>query len=252
MKLSYGKTFVLGFGFLGVSAIWAIYNAFVPLFLAQKFGLGPAFIAFFLSLDNTAALFIQPPVGVWSDKLRTPIGRRMPFIAFAAPAAALAFAMMPLAAILPLFVVCTVTLMTAMAVWRTPVMALAADVTPSPLRSQASGVISFMGGVGGIIAYFGGASLAEANPAYPFWLGAAVVTIAAVLLVIFVKEPKTYASDEVGIDESQPGFFASLREIVINPDKSTLFLVLALFFLMVGYSAIEGFFSLYAFHHLGM
>ena len=55
---------LLGFGFFGVSVIW-VYNAFVPIFLANKFGLEPAFIGFFMTLDNVAALFIQPPVGAW-------------------------------------------------------------------------------------------------------------------------------------------------------------------------------------------
>ncbi len=31
MKFSYGKTFLLGLGFFGVSIIWGVYNAFVPL-----------------------------------------------------------------------------------------------------------------------------------------------------------------------------------------------------------------------------
>lgn len=30
-RLNYGKTFLLGFGF-GVSVIWGVYNAFVPIF----------------------------------------------------------------------------------------------------------------------------------------------------------------------------------------------------------------------------
>ena len=63
MRLNYGKTFLLGFGFLGVSVIWSVYNAFVPLFLANKFGLAPVWIGFFMTLDNIAALLIQPPVG---------------------------------------------------------------------------------------------------------------------------------------------------------------------------------------------
>ena len=29
-KFNYGKIFLLGFGFFGVSVIWATYNAFVP------------------------------------------------------------------------------------------------------------------------------------------------------------------------------------------------------------------------------
>ena len=80
MKLNYGKTFLLGFGFFGVSIIWGVYNAFVPVFMAQKFQLDIRWIGFFMTLDNIAALLIQPPVGAWSDRLRTPIGRRMPFI----------------------------------------------------------------------------------------------------------------------------------------------------------------------------
>ena len=111
MKFNYGKIFLLGFGFFGVSVIWGVYNAFVPLFLANKFGLAPAIIGFFMTLDNIAALLIQPPVGAWSDRLRTPIGRRMPFILIGAPIGAVAFGLIPLVAVLPLFVACTTTLL---------------------------------------------------------------------------------------------------------------------------------------------
>jgi hypothetical protein len=73
MKFNYGKIFLLGFGFFGVSVIWGVYNAFVPIFLSNKFHLAPAFIGFFMTLDNIAALFIQPPVGrtatsIYSDR----------------------------------------------------------------------------------------------------------------------------------------------------------------------------------------
>ncbi len=91
-----------------------------------------------MTLDNIAAIFIQPPVGAWSDRLRTPIGRRMPFILIGAPVGALAFGLIPLAAALPLFVACTSTLLLSMAFWRTPVVALMPDITPShfPLAGQ--------------------------------------------------------------------------------------------------------------------
>ena len=250
MKFSYGKTFLLGFGYLGVIAIWSIYTAFVPTILEKKFLLPLQWIAFFMTLDNIAALVIQPLAGVWSDKTRTSIGRRMPFILFGAPISAFAFAALPVAPILPLFVVCTTTLLASMALWRTPVMALVADVTPSPLRSQASGVISVMGGLGGMIAYFGGGRLAKINPAYPFWLGAAVVVMAALALFIGVKEPRQPAVEEAS--ETTPGIVASIRELIERPDRSTLCLVGALFLLTVGYSAVEGFFSLYATNHLGL
>ena len=150
MKLSYPKTFLLGFGFFGVSVIWGTYNAFVPLILANKFNLTPALIGFFMTLDNIAALLIQPPVGAWSDRLRTPLGRRLPFILIEAPVGALVFGLIPLVSVLPLFVACTTTLLISMAFWRTPVIALMPDITPSKYRSQANGIINFMGGVGSI------------------------------------------------------------------------------------------------------
>jgi len=34
MKFNFGKIFLLGFGFFGVSIIWGVYNAFVPIFLS--------------------------------------------------------------------------------------------------------------------------------------------------------------------------------------------------------------------------
>jgi len=247
MKFSYAKTFMLGFGFFGVSVIWGVYNAFVPIFLANKFGLVPAVIGFFMTLDNIAALLIQPPVGAWSDRIRTPIGRRMPFILIGAPIGALAFGLIPLAAVLPIFVACTTTLLLSMALWRTPVVALMPDITPSKYRSQANGIINFMGGVGAIISFLGGAALYKLNPAFPFWMGSALVILSSLLVLIFIREPKV-----VEETEARPSMITSLKEAVQDPDKSTLRLLFAIFFWFLAYTAIEAFFTLYALNHLGL
>lgn len=248
MKFSYGKIFLLGFGFFGVSVIWGVYNAFVPIFLANKFGLEAAFIGFFMTLDNVAALFIQPPVGAWSDRLRTPIGRRLPFILVGAPITALAFGIIPLAALLPLFVACTSTLLLSAALWRTPVVALMPDITPSEKRSQANGIINFMGGIGTIIALQTGGMLYKLSPAFPFWLGSVLVIVAALIVFLFVKEPREYLEN----NEPQPNMIESLREVLNEEDKSGARILFAIFFWFLGYSAVETFFTLYAQEHLGI
>jgi len=247
MKLNYGKTFLLGFGFFGVSVIWGVYNAFVPLFLANKFNLAPALIGFCMTLDNIAALLIQPPVGAWSDRLRTKIGRRMPFILIGAPIGALVFGLIPLASILPLFVACTTSLLLSMAFWRTPVVALMPDITPSRFRSQANGIINFMGGVGAIISFLGGSALYKMNPAFPFWLGSGLVILSTALLLLFIREPKVFEDTE-----KQPGMWESLKIVLADKDKSAIRLLGAIFFWFIGYTAIEAFFSLYANKHLLM
>lgn len=247
MKFNYGKIFLLGFGFFGVSVIWGVYNAFVPIFLADRFNLPPVLIGFFMTLDNIAALFIQPSVGAWSDRLRSPIGRRMPFILVGAPIGALAFGILPIATALPVFVACTTTLLLSMALWRTPVVALMPDITPSKFRSQANGIINFMGGVGAIASFLVGASLYEANQNYPFWMGSLLVIVAALMVLIFIREPREYAETE-----KQPGMLASLNEVWQDKERSAQRIFLAIFFWFLGYNAVEAFFTLYARNHLGV
>jgi MFS family permease len=206
-------------------------------------------IGFFMTLDNIAALFIQPAVGAWSDRLRTRIGRRLPFILVGAPIAAVAFGIIPLAAVLPLFVACTVTLILAMAIWRTPVVALMPDITPSKFRSQANGVINFMGGVGAIISFLIGSKLYDINKAYPFWLGSVLVILAAVLVFIFIREPKVYDENP---QAERPNLLKSLKGILQEEDKSAIRIFLAIMFWFIAYNAIEAFFTLYANKHLGL
>ena len=248
-KFKFGKLFVIGFGFFGVSVLWSLYNTYVPILLEQKFALDAAAIGFFMSLDNIAALFIQPPVGAWSDCLRTKLGRRLPFILVGAPVAALAFGLVPLANALPVFVACTVTTILAMAFWRTPVVALMPDVTPSRLRSQANGIINFMGGLGLVLGTSIGAMLVKQNQAYPFWFGSFLVLVAAALVLIFVREPKVYENNP---NAEKPDMWKSLKELFTSKHGDAIRIFLAIFFWFIAYNAIEAFLSLYGINHLGL
>ena len=99
----------------------------------------------------------------------------MPYILIGAPVAAVAFALIPVAVNqippelsgqtsqlggqLAFFMIAIGVMLLAMAAFRTPIIALMPDITPSPLRSKANGVINLMGGVGALLATFGGAAL---------------------------------------------------------------------------------------------
>jgi MFS family permease len=122
------------------------------------------------------------------------------------------------------------------------------DITPSEKRSQANGIINFMGGIGTIIALQTGGMLYRLNPSFPFWLGSALVVLAALIVFAFVREPKTYLESH----EPQPNMIESLREVLNDEDKSGTRILLAIFFWFLGYSAVETFFTLYAQEHLGI
>ena len=257
-RMNYLKTFLLGFGFFGVSVIWSVYNAFVPLILDQRFGLEAGFISFIMVLDNIAALLIQPPLGVFSDRLRSPIGRRLPFIVVGAPVAAAMFGIIPAAQTLPLFIFSCITLLLAMAFWRTPVVALMPDITPSDSRSQANGVINLMGGLGTVLATLIGGPLYRINPGYPFYLGGGLVVLAAVLVLIFIREPKEYIASRLhlaakGEDTHMDNKVTkNLANVFTQKDKSPMYILLAILFWFIAYNSLETFFTLYGVNHLGL
>ena len=85
------------------------------------------------------------------------------------------------------------------------------------------------------------------SPNFPFWLGSALVLVSALIVYLFIEEPKEYEQAE-----QQPGMLASLREVLNDEDKSGLRLLFAIFFWFVGYSALETFFTLYARNRLGL
>jgi maltose/moltooligosaccharide transporter len=171
----------------------------------------------------------------------------MPFILIGAPISAVAFGLVPVAGILPFFVACTSTLLLSMAFWRTPTIALMPDITPSPFRSQANGIINFMGGIGFIVASLGGAALYEMNTSYPFWAGSILVILAALMVFVFIREPKEFEKSE-----EKPSMIHSLRFLFQEKDHSGLRILLAIFFWFVGYSALDAFFTLYSIYHLGI
>lgn len=257
-KLNYFKTFLLGFGFFGVSVIWSVYNAFVPLILDDRFGLQAGFISFIMVLDNIAALIIQPTLGVFSDRLRSPIGRRLPFIVVGAPLAAAMFGLIPYAQVLPLFIFSCITLLLAMAFWRTPVVALMPDITPSDQRSPANGVINLMGGLGTVLATLIGGPLYSINPAYPFFLAAGLVVLAAILVLVFIREPKEYISARLHLADRKEGsqmdnkVLKNISNVFTQKDKSPMFILLAILFWFIAYNSLDTFFTLFGVNHLGL
>ncbi|MDY6874543.1 MAG: MFS transporter, partial [Chloroflexota bacterium] len=240
------------------SVIWSVYNAFVPLILDQRFGLQAGFISFIMVLDNIAALLIQPPLGVFSDRLRSPIGRRLPFIAVGAPVAAAMFGIIPYAQSLPLFIFSCITLLLAMAFWRTPVVALMPDITPSEHRSQANGVINLMGGLGTVLATLIGGPLYRIDPAYPFFLGAGLVILAGALVLIFIREPKKFIAKKLHLatkgedTHTDNKVTHNLANVFTQKDKSPMFILLAILFWFIAYNSLETFFTLYGVNHLGL
>ena len=91
MKLNYKRTILVGMAFFLISAFWQAYDAIVPLILTNHFGLPQTASGAIMSIDNVLAVFLLPIFGALSDKVKTKMGRRTPFVLFGTIAAVIAF-----------------------------------------------------------------------------------------------------------------------------------------------------------------
>ena len=177
-KLNYKRTILIGFGFMGCMLLWSVYNSYVPVILKGKltevFAGGGAFVEFInshawlswisvalivnaiMTIDNVFGVIFQPFFGKKSDTTRSKrLGKRMPFILICMPICAFAFCFIPVAALTKSLGLSILLMMSViiffnffMSVWRSPVVSLMPDFTPSELQSDANAVINIMGGVG--------------------------------------------------------------------------------------------------------
>jgi MFS family permease len=249
-KFPYGKTFIVGFGFLGISVIWPMFDQFVPLFLQDKLGLTPALALFIMTWDNILNVFVQPWVGERSDHTWNRFGRRKPWIIVGVPIAVTGFILLPIAQTVPAIMVYILITNFGMAIFRSPTVAWLGDLFHTDVRSTANGVINLMGGVGGLLAYFGGGMLYDAyGSSAPFIGGAILLILATGCALIFVREPRQLSKET---KDKGSGFMANMKEVFTNPDKSGLFVLLSIMLWFIAYNALSAGLSSFAVFTLGM
>jgi Na+/melibiose symporter-like transporter len=90
-KLNLKRTFSVGFAFLLISMFWSVYDNIVAKMLINDFGLNQTWSGVLLALDNIIALFLLPLFGALSDKTRTKMGKRTPYILIGTIVAAVIF-----------------------------------------------------------------------------------------------------------------------------------------------------------------
>lgn len=270
-KFPYKKTFILGFGFLGISIVWPIFNSFIPIFLQAGnpeferqlieagrevpkvvgFGLGPSLAFFVMTWDNIINVFIQPWAGAKSDKTWNRFGRRKPWIIIGAPIAAVALVMIPLAnTILAIMVFILITNF-GMALFRSPTVAWLGDLFKSDQRSQANGIINLMGGIGAAVALFGGGILFDnIGRAAPFVAGAIFMLVALSVALLLVKEPEKIES--ASGEEDKAGVLDNLKSVWQGESRNGIKVLLGILFWFMGYEALQTGLSSFAVFSLGL
>ena len=249
-RFPFGKTFLLGFGFFGISLIWPIFNNFVPVFLREEFGLSATLIGFIMTWDNYLNMFVQPIVGERSDQTRTRLGRRKPWMLVGAPLAAIFFILVPVMGTVPGIMIAILLTNLSMALFRSPTIALLGDLFPSQQRSTANGIINLMGGVGSILAFLVGGLLYKFGRITPFVFGSLVMLAAITLVLLLVREPQV---GEKNVErQTQGGFVSHLKEVLNALDRSGVLILLAILCWFLGFNALETWISSFGKFILGI
>jgi len=252
LKLNYKRTFLIGFAFFGILLLWQVYDSWCPTFLTDIFarrmyGISSAelkagdpekilnvqwIVGIIMACDNLAALILLPIFGNLSDRTKTPIGKRMPYILTGTFVAAIAFPFIPLFFhqnnIVGMVIMMAIVLMFMM-MYRNPAVSLMPDITPKPLRAKANGIINIMGYIGGAFATVLGIFLKlsdyinvgdEARNVWtieiPFLVASVLMVVSALVLFFKVKENKL--AEEMK-EELELGEQLAAVETPIDDDK---------------------------------
>ena len=226
LKGYYLTTFLIGLGFFTMGLMDPLYDTYVPIFLGKYIG-SNSLIGTIMTLDNLLAIFLIPVFSAISDRADSRIGRRMPFIITLLPIAAVAFGLIPIAALSSLLMLIALIFVLNLAkqAVRGPVVALQPDMVPGDLRSEANGVINTMGGIATILGTILLARLMDVKITLPgfgsvdnvlaFPVASVFVIAAVILLFIFVKEKNsTVRPDDKEEEEKKEPILKSLKVVL--------------------------------------
>ncbi len=266
MKLNTKRTVLVGFAFLSICAFWQMYDNLVPKILTETFGIGESISGIIMAADNVLALFLLPLFGGLSDRCKSKLGRRRPFILWGTLVAVVLMMALPVLTDsyhaepalwkTVCFVLGLGALLITMGTYRSPAVALMPDVTPKPLRSKANAIINLMGALGGIIylliTTFLYKTSSDVYVSYlPLFAIVGGIMLFALAIVMFcVNEPKL-AAQQKAYEEAHPednltAVTESGEALPSDVKKSLSFLLVSIALWFIGYNGVTTWFSVYA------
>lgn len=262
-KFDIKHTFLIGLAFFTTGISWSLYNTRVSQQLDDYFAgfvLAGLIVGILMALDNLIGVIIQPIMGTVSDNTRSKYGRRMPYIIIGVICSAIFFALIPTGFLptgsLPILLIWMFLFGLSMGFYRSQAVSLMPDFVKPQHRSKANAIINIMGGIGAIVAYTMGYLSGVLGLQMIFIIASIIMVVALVVLVLTVKEKDAYSykllleaeSKEGKVKEKKEkvGLIKSFKDILNEEDKSTLFILLAIFAWFIGYQGLEAFFSIYA------
>ncbi|MBQ3075505.1 MAG: MFS transporter, partial [Clostridia bacterium] len=271
MRLNVKRTVLIGLAFMSILSFWQMYDQVIPYILENIFSLSTLQANSIMSIDNILAIFMLPLFGALSDKTKTPLGKRTPYILFGTILASLLLVLLGVFSssgqTVPFLIVLFLLLFT-MSTYRTPAVAYMPDVTPKPLRSKGNAIINLVGYIGGIFSTIlmmfllksskneAGETVYDAGQSFLplFIIIAAFMLICVLILVFTVRENKLLKETGVEMsedDDSRQSLAEKNSKLPKDVFKSLVLILLSVFLWFMAYNAVTTAFSRYCVEILG-
>jgi MFS family permease len=278
--LNIKRTILISLSFFTVLLAWGFFNFKVPLLLDDvlgTFSLKDIVKGTIMAIDNLVAVILQPFFGDLSDRTKSKIGRRMPFIIIGTTSSAIFFIFIPWIRILAGLILIIFLFDFAMSIYRSASIAILPDYTREEVYSKGSAIQQFIANMGGLLAFVIPIVLGIVQSSLSAeWfdaLGFLIIAILMVLLVIFqffkFKEtptgedffkvtkkklevdPNTFKvreSEEEMLNLETSSFLNSYRIAIkiIKIHRDFLFFLITVLFMYLAFASVEAFFSSFA------
>jgi len=268
MKLNVKRTTLIGLAFMSILAFWQMYDQVIPFLLENTFGFSTLQTNSIMSVDNILAIFMLPLFGALSDRTKTPLGKRTPYILVGT---ILASALLIFLGIftenlnLTGFLATLFLLLFVMSTYRTPAVAYMPDVTPKPLRSKGNAIINLVGYIGGIFSTIvmmfllksektesGESVYSEGQSFMPVFLIIASFMLISVLILVFsIKENALIKSVAGEVDDTPDESQNKGEKLPPAVFRSLILILLSVFLWFMAYNAVTTAFSRYCVEVLG-
>ncbi|MHA1473598.1 MAG: MFS transporter [Promethearchaeota archaeon] len=294
-KLKYGRTFLIGLAFMTSSIVWAYYNFMMPILLKDFFidiEVGhflDLYVGIIMVLDNIIAVLMIPYFGAISDRTKSKLGKRTPFIMIGCISAVISFSIIGLISgsrgIGPFVGLISVIIWFnfSMSFYRSASISVLPDMTDPEVRSTGNAIINTLGAISMIIGLgipiitgqiYDTQLLYQRNlsRALGFYLVSIITAIALIIFLFTVNETPTgekflkigdysiaidpitleYLGEQEIITDKKEKPYESLKIIFKEGEKSTLFMLITIFTSFLSQNALETYYSLYATSFLGL
>lgn len=243
-------------GNIGNGVYSGFNNAILSLYL-NAFTNNPYLLGYLSNTQTMEGVIIQPLVGRWSDRMRSPLGRRRPFLLVGVPVSVFFLCLIPVAAhgarsvALPLIAASIILFSITWNVASDPNAALMVDITTPEERPVFNSILAMISLVGqvGIVLYTSLGSLGKGHalPDGIFYLCALFMLGSYTVVFLGVREPKE-TMNLAAVEERVP-----LRVYVadIRSFREAFKLLTSMFFLWTGLHAVIPFLTLFPVKVLG-